>query len=37
MLGSGVISCFSKKKPIVTLSTTEVEYVVATSCACQEV
>ena len=37
MLGYGVISWFSKKKPIVTLLTTEVEFVVATSCACQEV
>ena len=37
MLGSGVISWFSKKKTIVTLLTTEVEYVVATCCACQQV
>ena len=37
MLGYGVISWFSKKKTIVTLLTTEVEYVVATCCTCQEV
>ena len=34
-LGSGAISRASQKQPIVTLSTTKVEYVVATSTACQ--
>ncbi|PNX67921.1 copia-type polyprotein, partial [Trifolium pratense] len=35
MLGSGAISWSSKKQPIVTLSTTEAEFVSAASCACQ--
>ncbi|PNY09558.1 hypothetical protein L195_g006112, partial [Trifolium pratense] len=35
MLGSGAISWSSKKQPIVTLSTTEAEFVSAASCSCQ--
>eukprot|EP00253_Pinus_taeda_P029795 PITA_29795 len=36
-MGSGEISCASKKQPIVALSTAEAEYVAATAAACQAV
>ena len=37
MLGSGAIAWLSRKQPIVTFSTTEVEFVAAAACASQTV
>ena len=37
MLSSGAISWSSKKQPIVTLSTTEAEFITAASCSCQAI
>ena len=37
MLSSGAVSWSSKKQPVVSLSTTEAEFIAATSCACQAI
>ena len=37
MMSGGAIAWSSRKQPIVTLSTTEVEFVAASACACQAV
>ncbi|KAF2299921.1 hypothetical protein GH714_005965 [Hevea brasiliensis] len=37
MFGSGVVSRSSKKQAIIILSTTEAEFVAATTCACQAI
>ena len=36
-MGLGIISCASKKQPIVSQSTTEAEYIAANAVACQAI
>lgn len=37
LLSSGAVTWSSKKQPVVTLSTTEAEFIAAASCTCQSV
>ena len=37
MLGTGAVSWSSKKQQIISLSTTEAEFIAATTCACQAI
>ena len=37
LMSSGVVLWCSKKQPIVTLSTTKIEFVIAIVCACQRI
>ena len=37
MMSGGAIAWFSCKQPIITLSTTEAEFVAASACACQAI